>query len=73
MAAQLMRGLYAGCVDWIFEYDFFISYSHDDGMYYPERLKQRLLQGFRVFLDQTDYVAGTNLSRETPGCGARRC
>jgi hypothetical protein len=48
MAAQLMRGLYAGCVDWIFGCDFFISYSHDDGMCYPERLKQRLLQGFRV-------------------------
>jgi TIR domain len=35
-------------------------------MCYPERLKQRLLQaGFRLFLDRTDYVAGTNLSRGT--------
>lgn len=53
-------------VDWIFGYDFFISYSHSDGMQYPDLLRQRLQEkGFHVFLDQTGYVAGTNLQRET--------
>src|SRR5262245_11779841 len=53
-------------VDWVFGYDFFISYSHRDGMGYPRRVKERLEQaGFHVFLDQTEYVPGTNLSRET--------
>jgi WD40 repeat protein len=53
-------------VDWLFGFDFFISYAHDDGKIYPQRLKQRLEQaGFRAFLDQTEYVPGTNLSRET--------
>jgi tetratricopeptide (TPR) repeat protein len=53
-------------VDWVFGYDFFLSYSHDDGDGYPRRLKERLNQaGFRVFLDQTDYVAGMHLVRET--------
>ena len=53
-------------VDWLFGFDFFISYSHGDGKVYPQRLKQRLEQaGFRTFLDQAEYVPGTNLSRET--------
>ncbi len=52
--------------DWVFGYDYFISYSHRDGKNYPRLLKERLERaGFRVFLDQTDYAPGTNLSRET--------
>lgn len=55
-----------GAADWIFGYDFFVSYSHDDGLNYPRLLRTRLEQaGFRVFLDQTDYVAGIDLQRET--------
>jgi tetratricopeptide (TPR) repeat protein len=60
------EGLIARAVDWVFGYDFFISYSHGDGMRLPRRLKERLEQaGFRVFLDQTEYVAGADLRRET--------
>src|SRR5215475_12006375 len=58
--------LIARAVDWVFGYDFFISYSHGDGMRLPRRIKERLEQaGFRVFLDQTEYVAGDDLRRET--------
>jgi tetratricopeptide (TPR) repeat protein len=60
------EGLIARAVDWVFGYDFFISYSHGDGMRLPRRIKERLEQaGFRVFLDQTEYVAGADLRRET--------
>ncbi|UFZ04758.1 TIR domain-containing protein [Bradyrhizobium ontarionense] len=53
-------------VDRVFGYDFFLSYSRADGMHLPQRLKDRLEQaGFRVFLDQTEYVAGADLRRET--------
>jgi tetratricopeptide (TPR) repeat protein len=53
-------------VDRVFGYDFFLSYSRSDGMHLPQRLKERLeTAGFRVFLDQTEYVAGTDLRRET--------
>jgi tetratricopeptide (TPR) repeat protein len=60
------EGLIARVVDRVFGYDFFLSYSHGDGMRLPRRLKERLEQaGFRVFLDQTEYVAGADLRRET--------
>jgi hypothetical protein len=59
-------GVIARAVDWVFGYDFFISYNHGDGMRLPRRLKERLEQaGFRIFLDQTEYVAGDDLRRET--------
>ena len=61
-AERLMTRL----VDRVFGYDFFLSYSRSDGMHLPQRLKERLEQaGFRVFLDQTEYVAGADLRRET--------
>jgi hypothetical protein len=60
------EGLIARVVDRVFGYDFFLSYSHGDGMRLPRRLKERLERaGFRVFLDQTEYVAGADLRRET--------
>lgn len=60
------EGMVARAVDWLFGHDFFLSYSHKDGKHLPRSLKQRLEQaGFRVFLDQTDYVAGMDLHRET--------
>src|SRR6516164_2580749 len=59
-------GLVGRAVDWAFGYDFFISYNHGDGPKLPLYLKERLTQaGFRVFLDQTEYVAGLDLRRET--------
>jgi tetratricopeptide (TPR) repeat protein len=60
------EGLITRAVDWVFGYDFFISYSHGDGPKLPLRLKERLaLAGFRVFLDQSEYVAGLDLRGET--------
>jgi tetratricopeptide (TPR) repeat protein len=60
------RGLLQQFADFFFGYDFFLSYSHGDGKNYPTVLKARLDQaGFKVFLDQTDYVAGLDLRRET--------
>ena len=60
------EGLFKRSVDAIFGYDFFLSYSHSDGKAYPRQLKQRLeAAGFKVFLDQTEYVAGDSLVRET--------
>src|SRR4029079_10105680 len=59
-------GMIARAVDWVFGYDFFISYSHGDGMRLPRCLKERLEQaGFRVFIDQTEDVAGDDLRGET--------
>jgi tetratricopeptide (TPR) repeat protein len=59
-------GLIGRSVDWVFGYDFFISYSHGDGMRLPRCIKERLEHaGFRIFLDQTEYVAGEDLRRET--------
>jgi tetratricopeptide (TPR) repeat protein len=56
----------ARAVDFVFGYDFFISYSHDDGKNLPALLQGRLEEsGFRVFLDQSGYVVGTDLRRET--------
>jgi hypothetical protein len=54
-------------VDFLFGYDFFISYAHKDGMDYPQRLANRLidLNNFRVFLDTKEYVAGTDLQSAT--------
>jgi hypothetical protein len=37
-------GLIQRAVDWIFGYDFFISYSHSDGLGYPEWLQTRMEQ-----------------------------
>ena len=37
--------------DWVFGYDFFVSYAHDDGLAYPKALKEKLEQaGFKVCL-----------------------
>ena len=60
------EGFIQRTIDYVFGYDFFISYSHGDGKVYPQQLKRRLDQaGFKVFLDQTEYVAGLDLRRET--------
>ena len=51
--------LFTRLVDWVFGFNFFLSYNHGDGLYFPNSLKRRLEQaGFRVFPDQSDYVAG---------------
>jgi hypothetical protein len=43
----------------VFGYDFFISYSWNDGGAYANTLAQRLrAEGFEVFLDRDDYASG---------------
>jgi len=60
------RSLLDRGIDALIGYDYFISYSHRDGMSYPAQLRAELeLHGFKVFLDQTEYVAGIDLRRET--------
>src|SRR5262245_54860212 len=63
LRAQLQR-----VVDWVFGYDFFISYAHDRGLEYVADLRKRLLaleEQFRVFLDRDIYHPGTDLKRAT--------
>jgi WD40 repeat protein len=58
--------LFARLTDWLFGYDFFISYAHGDGLNYPTLL-EKLLKGlgYKVFLDKNDYVAGIDLNQAT--------
>lgn len=53
-------------VDYVFGYDFFISYKQSDGRFYPRQLSERLKhEGFKVFLDQGGYVPGDELIQAT--------
>jgi WD40 repeat protein len=53
-------------MDLLFGYDFFISYSHDDGRNYPRRLYEKLTEiGYKVFLDTEDYHTGDDLNTGT--------
>ncbi len=46
-------------VDFVFGYDFFISYAWRDGNIYASRLARELADdGFDVFLDRTHYASG---------------
>ena len=52
--------------DFLFGFDFFISYAHSDGVHYPQKLADLLQsKGFRVFLDSRVYVAGDDLRSAT--------
>jgi len=45
-------------LDFIFGYDFFISYAWSDGSAYATALSRQLqVQGFEVFLDRTNYAS----------------
>lgn len=53
-------------IDWIFGYDYFISYKHADGGHYPTELTNQLeIKGFKVFLDERVYLAGDELNTST--------
>jgi hypothetical protein len=53
-------------LNFVFGYDFFISYSHRDGQSYVKELRDRLEKvGFKVFLDVSEYAAGIDLRRDT--------
>ena len=50
-------------IDFLFGYDFFISYSHLDGQEYPRNLASHLENlGFRTFVDSQEYTPGTDLN-----------
>jgi WD40 repeat protein len=52
--------------DYLFGYDFFISYAHDDGLKYPQALADELQKmGYTVFLDTRIYVVGIDLKAAT--------
>jgi NADPH:quinone reductase-like Zn-dependent oxidoreductase len=55
------RSFWRRSLDFVFGYDFFISYSWDDGRVYAQKLA-RLLgdQGFEVFLDRERFGSGDN-------------
>lgn len=60
------KGFARSAIDWLFGYDFFISYAHADGPEYATTLEQELSKtGFQVFLDSKDYQVGDDLSGET--------
>lgn len=53
-------------VDWLFGFDFFISYSHADGREYAAHLARDLSDlGFQIFLDANVYSVGEDLTAET--------
>ena len=53
-------------VDYVFGYDFFISYSHADGKAYPQHLAQALVsRRFSTFLDEDVYAVGDELTAAT--------
>jgi hypothetical protein len=53
------RSLPRRLLDFVFGYDFFISYSWSDGASYATALAPRLeADGFQVFLDRADYASG---------------
>ncbi|MER9758462.1 toll/interleukin-1 receptor domain-containing protein [Mesorhizobium sp. M0138] len=70
MAARLARNVAsfspAQLADYLFGYDFFISYSWSDGADYPRQLMEQLTRnGYAVFLDSRDYVLGIDLRAST--------
>jgi hypothetical protein len=56
----------ASAADFLFGYDFFISYAHRDGKEYPRQLRERLkVHGYRTFLDVEGYHGGDDLRAGT--------
>ena len=52
--------------DFLFGFDYFVSYAHADGRNYARELSKRLeAAGFSVFLDERVYVAGDDLQIAT--------
>ena len=58
-AAAERRSTIRRLLDFVFGYDFFISYAWSDGRIYAEALARRLeTNGYDVFLDRDDYAVG---------------
>ncbi|HYH97737.1 toll/interleukin-1 receptor domain-containing protein [Hyalangium sp.] len=62
-----LTGFLQRIVDFLFGYDFFISYAWSDGTNYPRTLARRLQEEsrFRTFIDNIGYVPGDNLRKAT--------
>lgn len=61
-----MKRIILKIVDFLFGYDFFISYSHADGGNYPRELAALLkTSGYTAFLDTKVYVPGDELNAAT--------
>lgn len=55
------RGIFEKFADFLFGYDFFISYCWADGRQYAVELQKKLEEhGFKCFLDSNDYAKGDN-------------
>ena len=58
--SQFRRG-----TDWLFGYDYFISYAWDDGRGYAIELHRQLENsGFNCFLDSSDFVKGGSINEQ---------
>jgi WD40 repeat protein len=66
IAPGSVGGLLQRVSDFVFGYDYFISYKQEDGKNLPKQLADRLTEaGYRVFLDTTGYTAGDDLKQGT--------
>ena len=64
--AQWTLSRLRAAADFLFGYDFFISYAHRDGTQYPRLLRDRLeTLGYRTFLDVHGYTGGDDLRAGT--------
>jgi len=68
-AHQVLRGRRFGSqtlIDWLFGYDFFLSYSHADGQRYILALKKALeAKGFRICVDLAEFTVGDSIGAIT--------
>lgn len=61
---EIKRSLWQPIRDWLWGYDFFVSYHWSSGGVYAVNLAQMLRsKGFDVFLDRTDYASGDDWKR----------
>jgi hypothetical protein len=64
--SKVAKELLGQVSDFLFGYDFFISYAHDDGDAYGKQLAAELRHfGYSVFLDTDVYTLGTDLRLAT--------
>jgi len=63
-AEEPTRSLFQNAVDFLFGYDFFISYAWKDARSYAVAVANKLrTQGFECFLDSTEYAKGDDWRR----------
>lgn len=66
LVSRWISGRLTSAADFLFGYDFFISYAHKDGTQYPRILRERLeALGYRTFLDVHGYAGGDDLRTGT--------